>query len=101
MKTENESAEEARAGHLNDEASVEDFAGDASDDAAHAGEKSGFWQWWLVAACLCLLASVGCWLRGKTDWAFVAAALGVLAWFLNVRAGIVKRDDEDDAPEAE
>lgn len=94
--TENESAEEARAGYLNDEASVEDFAREASDDAAHAGEKSGFWQWWLVVACLCLLAAVGCWLRGQTDWAFVAAALGVLAWFLNVRAGIVKSHDEDE-----
>ncbi|HEX7174975.1 MAG TPA: hypothetical protein VF240_06815 [Pyrinomonadaceae bacterium] len=55
-------------------------------------------QRWSVAAMLCLVAGGALFLLGRQDWAFAAAVLGVVAWFLNVRAQLhranVGRDEE-------
>jgi len=53
-------------------------------------------QPWLLAACLCVLAAAACLLLGYFDAAFVTAALGAVAWFLNVRSKLPRRDDEED-----
>ncbi len=52
-----------------------------------------FTQGWLVVAGLCFLAAVACWWRGFIDATFVVAALGVVAWFLNVRAQLRRKLD--------
>jgi hypothetical protein len=70
--------------------------------APHAGESPGrgdaspasfnlFRQPWLVAACLLLAASATLLLLSRPDAAFVCAALGVSAWFWNVRAGLKRK----------
>lgn len=41
--------------------------------------------WLIVAVALAVVAAVCMW-RGNFDAAFVAAVLGVVAWFLNYRA---------------
>ena len=76
-----------------------------------AGADAGR-QWWSIAAALCLVAAFALLLLGRQDWAFVAAVLGVVAWFMDVRARLhrenVGRDgerardaDEDSEDEAE
>jgi len=50
-----------------------------------------FRQPWLVAACLLLAASVTLLLLSRPDAAFVCAALGVSAWFWNVRGGLKRK----------
>jgi hypothetical protein len=62
---------------------------------------------WSVAAALCVAAAGALLLLGRQDWAFAAAALGVVAWFMNVRAQLHRenvgrdaeraRDEEEDA----
>ena len=64
---------------------------------------------WLLGAGLCALAAVAClpllpalfflW-RGLMDATFVAAALGVVAWFLNMRAKL-RRDLPEEEDEEE
>lgn len=55
--------------------------------------------WLIVAVTLAIVAVVFMW-RGNFDWAFVAAVLGVVAWFLNYRtqakAFIAERDDDQE-----
>ncbi|MBA3241492.1 MAG: hypothetical protein H0T60_09750 [Acidobacteria bacterium] len=65
-------------------------------------------QGWLAVAGICLLAAAAFWWRGFTDATFVAAALGVLAWFLNVRSQLRRKfpdeeetDEDFDAPTEE
>jgi len=65
-------------------------------------------QGWLAVACLLLLAATFFLWRGLTDATFVAAALGVVAWFLNVRAQLRRKfpveeeeSDEDSTEEDE
>ena len=41
---------------------------------------------WIIVACACIIAAAFMVLRGRLDAAFVIAALGVVAWFLNYRA---------------
>jgi hypothetical protein len=76
-------------------------AGESAADAGDAGEErerddatyDGFnvlKQPWLVVACLFLVASAILLLLSHPDAAFVCAALGVSAWFWNVR-GQLKR----------
>ena len=59
-------------------------------------------QGWLAVACILLLAAAFFLWRGFTDATFVAAALGVVAWFLNVRARL-RRDlpEEEEEDEGE
>lgn len=56
---------------------------------------------WLLASCLCLLAAAVCLWLALFDAAFVAAALGAVAWFLNVRSRLPRRDPEPEAEEDE
>jgi hypothetical protein len=78
------------------EAAYDDSPEEEDADEATAGGKSGFPYWWLVASCLCLITAVRLWLYGYPDGAFVAAALGVVAWFLNVRAGLRRKNGDVD-----
>lgn len=80
----------------------------AADDTPAAGEAPAagpLAQPWLLAACACLLAAVACLVLGFFDAAFVTAALGAVAWFLNVRSNLPRppaeedADDEDETPE--
>lgn len=48
--------------------------------------------WLAVSIALLASAAVLLWL-GRTNAAFVAAALGVCAWFFDVRMGIKRRHD--------
>ena len=50
---------------------------------------------WNTVAALCLLAAVAFMFYEQTDAAFVVAALGVVAWFINVRNGFRHGDIED------
>jgi hypothetical protein len=65
----------------------------APDQTPRAGPLA---QPWLLAACLCLLAAALCLVLGYFDAAFVAAALGAIAWFLNVRSKLPRPPEEDD-----
>jgi len=47
-----------------------------------------FRQPWLVVACILLAAAAVLLLLSRTDAAFVVAALGVSAWFWNVRENL-------------
>ena len=68
---------------------------DVAETPADAAPR--FPQLWLVAACLCLLAAAALWLLGHADAAFVAAAVGVVAWFLNVRVELRRKNSRGDA----
>jgi hypothetical protein len=58
---------------------------------------------WLLGAGLCVMAAAVCLVLGFYDAAFVAGALGAVAWFLNLRARLPRPPDEadDDPPEDE
>jgi Flp pilus assembly protein TadB len=58
-----------------------------------SGDFNIFRQPWLVVACLLLVASVVLLLLSRADAAFVCAALGVSAWFWNMRAGLKRKHD--------
>jgi hypothetical protein len=76
-----------------------DEARAAGDDAPAAGKTpvaGPFAQPWLLAACLCLLAAAASLVLGYFDAAFVAAALGAVAWFLNVRSNLPRPPDGED-----
>ena len=60
------------------------------EDASHA-RRVVFEQAWLVVAVVLLIVALVFLLRSHTDAAFVAAALGVCAWFLNVRDGLKRK----------
>jgi hypothetical protein len=62
------------------------------EDSAN-GDFNIFRQPWLVVACLLLVASVVLLLLSRADAAFVCAALGVSAWFWNVRVGLKRKHD--------
>lgn len=54
---------------------------------------------WIIVSVLCLTAASVLLLRGNHNSAFVAAALGAVAWFLNYRSGIrqtINADEETD-----
>lgn len=55
---------------------------------------------WLVISFVCLAIAAGCFWSLKFDAAFVFAALGVIAWFMNLR-GRMKRKMEGDERKAE
>ena len=53
---------------------------------------------WMIIAGACIIAAAFLLLRRSLDAAFVVAALGLVAWFLNYRAqmkGIVKAADAE------
>ena len=45
---------------------------------------------WIIIACACVIVAAFMVLRGRLDAAFVIAALGVVAWFLNYRAQLTE-----------
>ncbi|HEY0077121.1 MAG TPA: hypothetical protein VGB73_00635 [Pyrinomonadaceae bacterium] len=49
---------------------------------------------WNAIAAVCLLGAIAFMFYEQTDAAFVAAALGVVAWFINVRNGFRHGDIE-------
>jgi len=57
-------------------------------------------QWWSAAALLCVVAAGALLLLGRQDWAFAVAALGVVAWFMNVRAQLHRANVGRDAARA-
>jgi len=63
-------------------------------------EKAGARPWWSVAAVLCVAAAVVLLLLGRQDWAFAVAVLGVVAWFMNVRAQLHRANVGRDAERA-
>ncbi len=52
---------------------------------------------WIAVAVACLIASFVCLLSGNPSAAFVVGVLGVLAWFLNVRAQLRNAHQADEA----
>jgi hypothetical protein len=56
---------------------------------------------WLLAACLCVVAAAVCLVLGYYDAAFVAGALGAVAWFFNVRGKLPRPPDEADEDETD
>lgn len=58
---------------------------------------------WIIASGLCLIAAALFLWRADLDAAFVAATLGVVAWFLNLRARLRKTiiAADDQTPDAE
>ncbi|HEY2963822.1 MAG TPA: hypothetical protein VGJ37_15490 [Pyrinomonadaceae bacterium] len=61
-------------------------------------------KFWIIAAALCGVAALVFVFWGDYDKAFIAAALGAVAWFLNYRAGLRElyhRDETDDDEEAD
>jgi hypothetical protein len=90
--------EEIEAGRPPDNGGAEPRA--HGDEAADARAGSGpFAEPWLLAACLCLLAAAVCLWLALFDAAFVAAALGAVAWFLNVRSKLPPRGREEASEE--
>jgi len=89
---------EARGGGVTEEAPAGHDGGTSPRDEPVTREAARPLQAhaWLVAACLCLIAAAVLYLRGRTDAAFVTAALGILAWFLNVRGQLRRKNLEED-----
>lgn len=71
---------------------------DAPKETARAGPLG---EPWLLAACLCVVAAAVCLVLGFYDAAFVTAAAGAVAWFLNVRSKLPRPPDDEDADEHE
>ena len=84
------SAEEAEARAHDDvrRAEMESHAGEASPARRLSSVLDNAW---LFVAVLLLASALFLLLRSHTDGAFVAAALGVCAWFLNIREGLKRK----------
>ena len=54
---------------------------------------------WIIIACACVIVAAFMVLRGRLDAAFVIAALGVVAWFLNYRAQLTEVTAAEDLEE--
>lgn len=46
---------------------------------------------WIIAACSCAIIAVVLLIVGKFDGAFVVGALGILAWFIDLRNRLSKK----------
>lgn len=57
------------------------------------GRRFDFERGWMVAAVLLLVAAAALLYLRRPNAVFVLAALGVSAWFLNVRNGLKRRHD--------
>lgn len=55
---------------------------------------------WIIVACACIIVAAFMVLRGRLEAAFVVAALGVVAWFLNYRAQLTEVISAADLEEA-
>ena len=55
---------------------------------------------WIIIACACVIAALFMVVRGRLETAFVIAALGVIAWFLNYRSQMTEVITAADLEEA-
>lgn len=55
---------------------------------------------WIIVACACIIVAAFMVIRGRLEAAFVIAALGVVAWFLNYRAQMTEVIAAADSEEA-
>lgn len=63
--------------------------------------KASAWRHaWAVATCAGLVVALVFWWRGRASEAFVAATLGVVAYFLNLRGQLHRRNLAADAERA-
>jgi hypothetical protein len=62
-------------------------------DATDAGVRFDFERGWLAVAFVLLVAAAALLYAARPNAAFVVAALGVSAWFLNVRNGLKRKHD--------
>ena len=67
--------------------------GASAADAPAARGRFEFERGWMVVAGLLLVAAASLLYLGWPSAAFVAAALGISAWFLNVRNGLKRKHD--------
>lgn len=73
------------------DSSTEEIGTDADEDVAvgadeeHRDGSGIFRQAWLILSCLLIVAAAVLLLLSHTDAAFVVAALGISAWFWNMR----------------
>jgi Flp pilus assembly protein TadB len=65
--------------------------GGRDEEATTSGGRFAFEQAWLVVACALLVVAASLLYLGHPDAAFVTAALGVSAWFLNLRDGLKRK----------
>ncbi|HEY5883993.1 MAG TPA: hypothetical protein VIT88_04865 [Pyrinomonadaceae bacterium] len=59
---------------------------------------------WTIIACVCIVAAIYMALKGRLEAAFVIAALGLVAWFLNHRVQmkeVIAAADLEDANQRE
>ena len=63
------------------------------DGAPDARRRFDFERGWMAVAAVLLVASAALLYIRRPNAAFVVAALGVSAWFLNVRNGLKRRHD--------
>lgn len=66
------------------------------DPMAQSPRLRQLWSW---LAGLCLVAAAVLWWTNHADGAFVAATLGVLAWFIDLRNRLHETDTEDETKE--
>jgi hypothetical protein len=81
---------EPRSGTRAVKSAAEAGEGRGRDDSTDDGFKV-FKQPWFIVACLFLVASATLLLLSHPDAAFVCAALGVSAWFWNVRVNLKRK----------
>ena len=55
---------------------------------------------WIIIACVCIMVAAYMALSGRLEAAFVIAALGIVAWFLNYRAQMTEVISAADLEEA-
>ena len=78
---------------------VEQKGGAGGDVHPRASRAGLFAEPWLLGASLCVVAAAACLVLGFYDAAFVTAALGAVAWFLNVRGKLPPTPADEDADE--
>ena len=74
----------------------ETAAGGAEGSRREGGARLPFGRFWIVVSCVLLAASAVLLWRGLMEATFVVATLGVLAWFLNVRANLPPRGEDSE-----
>ena len=67
--------------------------GTRDDGATDERGRFDFERGWMALAVVLLVASAALLYLGRPNAAFVVAALGASAWFLNVRSGLKRRHD--------
>lgn len=77
--------------------SEEERSGAGRAEETGGGEAAGpafVRQPWILVSCVLLVVSAFLLWRGRMEATFVVATLGVLAWFLNVRANLPPREED-------